>query len=168
VVLVQKKKIKRQRTWDKLPVWIKKTPDSSRGHKISTRDGSVIGSDLTYKFEKLDRSSQEVFVSKNQTKTTRARARFTLAIFPLSQLPTPQDYQPHPLVPSLAASTSTFGALSWRYRELKFKFLNWVTTVFFSQLFRQFRILNCNLSDSLKNLPTLFQKWFEYFHQNKS
>jgi hypothetical protein len=25
-----------------------------------------------------------------------------------------------------------------------------------------------NLSDSLKNLPTLFQKWFEYFHQNKS
>jgi hypothetical protein len=25
----------------------------------------------------------------------------------------------------------------------------------FSQLFRQFRILNCNLSDSLKNLPTL-------------
>jgi hypothetical protein len=38
----------------------------------------------------------------------------------------------------------------------------------FSQLFRQFRILNCNLSDGLKNLPTLFQKWFEYFHQNKS
>jgi hypothetical protein len=40
--------------------------------------------------------------------------------------------------------------------------------VFFSQLFRQFRILNCNLSDSLKNLPTLFQKWFEYFYRNKS
>jgi hypothetical protein len=38
----------------------------------------------------------------------------------------------------------------------------------FSQLFRQFSILNCNLSDSLKNLPSLFQKWFEYFHQNKS
>jgi hypothetical protein len=36
----------------------------------------------------------------------------------------------------------------------------------FSQLFRQFGILNCNLSDSLKNLPTLFQKWFEYFHRN--
>jgi hypothetical protein len=36
--------------------------------------------------------------------------------------------QPHPLVPNLAASTFTFGALSWRYRELKFKFLNWVTT----------------------------------------
>jgi hypothetical protein len=34
--------------------------------------------------------------------------------------------------------------------------------IFFSQLFRQFGILNCNLSDSLKNLPTLFQKWFEY------
>jgi hypothetical protein len=111
-------------------VWIKKTPDSSRGHKISTRDGSVIDSDLTYKFEKLDRSSQGVFVSKNQTKvtsdlppsTTRARDRFTPAIFPLSQLPTPQDYQPHPLVPNLAASTFTFGALLWRYRELKFKF----------------------------------------------
>jgi hypothetical protein len=38
----------------------------------------------------------------------------------------------------------------------------------FSQLFRQFRMLNCNLSHSLKNLPTLFQKWFEYFHQKKS
>jgi hypothetical protein len=31
------------------PGWIK-TSDSSRGHKISTRDGSVIDSDLTYKF----------------------------------------------------------------------------------------------------------------------
>jgi hypothetical protein len=125
VVLVQKKTTKRERTWDKLPVWIKKTPDSSRGHKISTRDGSVIGSDLTYKFEKLDRSSQGVFVSKNQTKvtyppsTTRARDRFTPAIFPLSALPTPQDYQPHQLVPNLAASTFTFCALSWRYRILK-------------------------------------------------
>jgi hypothetical protein len=29
-------------------------------------------------------------------------------------------------------------------------------------------VLNCNLSNSLKNLPTLFQKWFEYFHRNKS
>jgi hypothetical protein len=40
--------------------------------------------------------------------------------------------------------------------------------IFFSQLFRQFRILNCYLSDSLKNLQTLFQKWFEYFDQNKN
>jgi hypothetical protein len=39
--------------------------------------------------------------------------------------------------------------------------------VFFSQLFRQFSLLNCNPADSL-NLPNLFQKWFEYFHQNKS
>ncbi|KAH0813471.1 hypothetical protein GEV33_009320 [Tenebrio molitor] len=52
-----------------------------------------------------------VFVSKNQTisdlppSTTRARDRFIPAIFPLSALFTPQDYQPHPLVPSLAAST---------------------------------------------------------------
>jgi hypothetical protein len=76
----------------------------------------------------MARSSHGVFVSKNQTKsdlppsTTRARDRFTPAIFPLSLLPTPQDYQPHSLVPSLAASTFTFGALSWRYRDLKFKF----------------------------------------------
>jgi hypothetical protein len=90
-----------------------KTWNSSRGHKISTRDGSAIDSDLTYKFEKLDRSSQGVFVSKNQTKVT----------YPLQpRAPTPQDYQPHPLVPNLAASTFTFGALLWRYRELKFKF----------------------------------------------
>jgi hypothetical protein len=58
------------------------------GTQISTRDGSEIKSDLTYKFEKLDRSSQGVFVSKNQTKLTYplqppARARFTPAIFPL-------------------------------------------------------------------------------------
>jgi hypothetical protein len=111
-----------------------KTSNSSRGHKISTRDGSEIDSDLTYKFEKLDRSSQGVFVSKNQAKvtyppsTTRARDPFTPAIFPLAQLATPQDCQPHPLVPSLAASTFTFGALLWRYRKFKFKILNWVTT----------------------------------------
>jgi hypothetical protein len=64
------KRNKKTTNVDKLPMWIKKTPDSSRGHKISTRDGRVIGSDLTYKFEKLDRSSQEVFVSKNKTKVT--------------------------------------------------------------------------------------------------
>jgi hypothetical protein len=40
------------------------------GAQISTRNGSEIESDLTYKFEKLDRSSQGVFVSKNQTKVT--------------------------------------------------------------------------------------------------
>jgi hypothetical protein len=68
----------------------------------------------------MDRSSYGVFVSKNQTKKSptpfnHPRERpFTPAIFPLSALPTPQDYQPHPLVPSLAASTFTFGALSWR------------------------------------------------------
>jgi hypothetical protein len=75
----------------------------------------------------MARSLHGMFVSKNQTKviyiyppsTTRARDRFTPAIFPLSALPTPQDYPPYPLVPSLAASTFTFGALSWWYRELK-------------------------------------------------
>jgi hypothetical protein len=41
-----------------------------------------------------------------------------------------------------------------------------VVQIFFSQLFRQFRMLNCNLPDGLENLPTLFQGWFEYFGQN--
>jgi hypothetical protein len=63
----KKKKTERQRTWDKLPGCIKKTSDSPRGHKISTRDGRVIDSDLTYKFGNMDRSSHGVFVSKNQT-----------------------------------------------------------------------------------------------------
>jgi hypothetical protein len=130
VVLVQKKKKHTQKDNERgtnYPGLIKMS-DSSRGHITSTRDGSVIDSDSTYKFWNMDRSSHGVFVSKNQTKsvlppsTTRARARFTPAIFPLSELPTPQDYQPHPLVPNLAASTFTFGALPWRYRELKFKF----------------------------------------------
>jgi hypothetical protein len=73
----------------------------------------------------MARSSHGVFVSKNQTKvtyppsTTRARDRLTPAIFPLSALPTPQDHQPLPLISSLAASIFPFGALSWRYRELK-------------------------------------------------
>jgi hypothetical protein len=114
VVLVPKtKKTKRQRTWDKLPVWIKKPPDSSRGHKISTRNGSVIGSDLIYRFFGiLDRSSQGVFVSKNQTKVTSPFNHPRESPFhpPLyfrspSELPTPQDCQRNPLVPNLAAST---------------------------------------------------------------
>jgi hypothetical protein len=49
---------------------LKKTSDSPRGHKTSTRDGSVIDSYLTYKFGNMDRSSHGVFVSKNQTKVT--------------------------------------------------------------------------------------------------
>jgi hypothetical protein len=125
VVLVPKKKTKtkRQRTWDKLPRWIK-TSDSSRGYKISTRDGSVIDLDLlvTYKFLEYVRFEKP---NKNDLppSTTSVTARFTPAIFPLSELPTPQDYQPHSLVPSLAASTFIFGALSRRYRELKLKFV---------------------------------------------
>jgi hypothetical protein len=100
----------------------KKNVEFLTGTQVSTRDDSEIDSDLTYKFEKLDRSSQGVFVSKNQTKVTSplqpraSETRFIPAIFPLSELPTPQDYQPHPLVTSLAASTFTFGALSWWYR----------------------------------------------------
>jgi hypothetical protein len=95
------------------------------GKQISTRDGSEIESDLTYKFEKLDRSSQGVFVSKNQTKVTYplqppARARFHPRY--ISAFQQRCQCQPHPSVPNLAASTFTFGALSWRHRELKFKF----------------------------------------------
>jgi hypothetical protein len=106
VVLVPKnQKQKKQRTWDKFPVWIK-TSDSSRGHKISTRDGSVIDLDLTYKF--LEYGSLFVrcvrFEKPNKShlppSTTRARDRFTPAIFPLSPV-----LPPHPLVPTLAAST---------------------------------------------------------------
>jgi hypothetical protein len=49
VVLIPKtKKQKRQRTWDKLPRWIKMS-GSSRGHKIFTREGSVIDFDLPLK-----------------------------------------------------------------------------------------------------------------------
>jgi hypothetical protein len=108
----QNKNKKSQRTWNKLlPVWIKRTQDSSRGHKISTRNGSVIGSDLTYKFEKLGSLFARCVCFEKLNKsdlppsTTRARSRFFPAIFPLAEFPTPQDYQPHPLVPSLAAST---------------------------------------------------------------
>jgi hypothetical protein len=71
---------KGQRTWNKLLGWIKKTSDASRGHKISTRDGSVIYLDLTYKFWNMERSSHGVFVSKNQKKVTyplQPRARET-------------------------------------------------------------------------------------------
>jgi hypothetical protein len=43
------------------PWWIQMS-DSSRGHKLSTRNGSVIDSDLTYKFWNMARSSHGVFV----------------------------------------------------------------------------------------------------------
>jgi hypothetical protein len=98
------------------------------GTQISTRDGSEMESDLTYKFEKLDRSSQGVFVSKNQTKvtyplpsTTRARNRFSPAIFPLAEFTTLQDYQPHPSVPSLAASTMARSRGGTGNKNLNFK-----------------------------------------------
>jgi hypothetical protein len=93
-----------------------KTLNSSRGHKISTRNGSVIGSDVTYRFLEYWIALRKVCsFRKNQTKVNypsfyhpRERAS-TPAIFPL-------------VVPSLAASTFTFGALLWRYRKFKFKF----------------------------------------------
>jgi hypothetical protein len=55
------------------------------------------------------------------------------------------------------------GTLFWR--PLDVLLFRPARNIFFTTFSRQFRILNCNLSDSLKNLPTLFQKWFEYFHQ---
>jgi hypothetical protein len=62
------------------PGWIK-TSDSSRGHKISTWDGSVvIGSGLTYKFRNMNCSSHDVFFLKNQTEVNypfHPRARET-------------------------------------------------------------------------------------------
>jgi hypothetical protein len=101
-----------------------KTSNSSRGHKISTRNGSVIGSGLTYKFEKLGSLFARCVRFEKLNKNDHPRQPVSPPLyfrFP-SELPTPQDCQPHPLVPNLAASTFTFGALSWRYRELKFKF----------------------------------------------
>jgi hypothetical protein len=110
-------------------VWIKKKlPDSSRGHKITTRDGSVIGSDLTYKykFEKLGSlfARCACFEKLNKSDLPPSTARASPFLSPPSfrfstASPTRQDYQPHPLVPSLAGSTFPFAALSWRYRELK-------------------------------------------------
>jgi hypothetical protein len=47
VVLVLKKQKKDNERGINYPGGLK-TSDSSRGHKISTRDGSVIDSDLTY------------------------------------------------------------------------------------------------------------------------
>jgi predicted permease len=64
----------------------------------------------------MDRSSHGVFVSKNQTKVPppfQPRARETAS--PPLYFHSPQDCQPHPLVPTLAASTFTFGAISWGY-----------------------------------------------------
>jgi hypothetical protein len=65
----------------------------------------------------------------------------------------------------LRFSVEPTGTLFWRPLEVV---LFRRARNIFSQFFRQFRILNRNLSDSLKNLPTLFKKWFVYFHQNKS
>jgi hypothetical protein len=92
------------------PGWIKML-DSPRGHKISTRDSSVI----------MDRSSHGVFFLKEQTEVNYSfdhRAR-------TASPPLPQSCQlSFYIVPSSTASTFVlamgFGALSWRYGELKF------------------------------------------------
>jgi hypothetical protein len=96
---------KRQQKWDKLPRWIN-TSNSSRGHKISTRDGSEIDSDLTYRFLKYWIALRKV-CSFRKTKqkwpppsTARARPLYPRYISAFLRC------QPHPLVPSLAASTS--------------------------------------------------------------
>jgi hypothetical protein len=109
-------------------VWIKITSDSSRGHKISTRNGSVNGSDLTYSFlEYWIAFSQGVFVSKNQTKVTyRLQLRVRDAALPplyfrLQSSPLPRINKPHPLVPSLAASTMARSGGGTGNKNLNFK-----------------------------------------------
>jgi hypothetical protein len=92
------------------------------GTQISTRDGSEIDFDLTYKYLRiLDCSACVRFEKPNKSdlppSTTRASPFHPRYISAFQQ-----RCQPHPSVPNLAASTFTFGALSWRYRELKFKF----------------------------------------------
>jgi hypothetical protein len=69
----------------------------------------------------MGRSSHGVFFLKNQPEMNyplHPRVRETAS--PPLYFHSPQDCQPHPLVPTLAASTFTFGALWWRYREFKF------------------------------------------------
>jgi hypothetical protein len=102
----------------------KKTPDSSRGHKISTRNGSVIGSDVTYRFLEYWIALRKVcsfrkIKQKCPTPFNHSASPFYPRYISAFQQSCQLRYQPHPLVPSLAASTFPFGALSWRYRELK-------------------------------------------------
>jgi hypothetical protein len=118
VVLVPKtkhKKKKRNESGINYPGELKKRR-ILHGDTKSARNGSVIGSDVTYRFLEYWIALRKVCsFRKNQTKvtyppsTTRARELQPPAIFPLA-------------VPSLAASTFTFGALLWRYRKFKFKF----------------------------------------------
>ncbi|KAJ3616774.1 hypothetical protein MTP99_013154 [Tenebrio molitor] len=73
------------------PYHVVLAPKQKRGQrtgKISTRDSSVIDSDLTYKFWNMDLRTVCSFRKTKQKCPTpfnhRARDRFTLAIFPLS------------------------------------------------------------------------------------
>jgi hypothetical protein len=62
--------------------------------------------------------------TKQKWPTPFNRAReipFTPLIFPLSEFTTPQDYQPHPLVPSLAASTMARSRGGTGNKNLNFK-----------------------------------------------
>jgi hypothetical protein len=78
---------------------------SSRGHKISTREGSVIDFDLTYKF--LEYGSHSVlcvrFEKPNQSDLPPLQPSAREPVLPPlyfrfpSELPTPQDCQPHHL-----------------------------------------------------------------------
>jgi hypothetical protein len=97
------------------------------GDTKSTRNGSVIGSDVTYRvfleywialrkvcsFRKTKQKCSTPFNRPREPVSSPLSFRFSTAST------TRQEYQPHPLVPSLAASTFPFGALSWRYWELK-------------------------------------------------
>jgi hypothetical protein len=78
-----------------------KMSDSSREHKISTGGGSGIDLDLTYKFLEYRSLYVRVRFEKpnNHARDSPLYPRY------ISALPTPQDCQPQPLVPNLAAST---------------------------------------------------------------
>jgi hypothetical protein len=77
---------------------------------------------------------------KKELTTLFTQAREPLR--PLLYFRSPHHYQPHPSVPSLAASTFTFGALLWRYR--KFNFLN-----FSSMKLSSLILVHCWLPHSL-------------------
>jgi hypothetical protein len=83
-----------------------------------------------------------VYVSKNQKKSalppsiTRAKSRFTPAIFPLAEFTTPQDYQPHPLVLSLAASIMARSRGGTGNKNLNFKLGHYSTEKY--ALFKHF------------------------------
>jgi hypothetical protein len=70
------------------------------------------------KFEKLGSLFARCVCFEKLNKSDLPLSTARASPFPPRYLSTfPQRCQPHPSVPNLAASTFTFGALSWRHRE---------------------------------------------------